>query len=43
MIRWKKDTPDRRPVEQKPDAGATVIAMPRLGGLHLRYAWRQAA
>lgn len=39
----KKDTPDRRPVDQKPDAAATVISIPRLGGLHHRYAWRQAA
>jgi putative transposase len=38
-----KDTTDRRLVEQKPDADATVISIPRLGGLHHRYAWRQAA
>ena len=39
----EKDTPDRRPIEQRPAANATVIAMPRLGGLHHRYAWRAAA
>jgi putative transposase len=39
----EKDTPDRRPVEQKPASEATVISIPRLGGLHHRYAWRQAA
>jgi len=39
----EKDTPNRRPVEQKPVANATVISMPRLSGLHHRYAWRQAA
>ena len=39
----EKDTPDRRTVEEKPSAGATVTSMPRLGGLHHRYAWRRAA
>jgi transposase InsO family protein len=38
-----KDTPNRRPVEPRPAADATVISLPRLGGLHHRYAWRQAA
>jgi transposase InsO family protein len=38
-----KDTPNRRPVENKPSAEATVIASPRVGGLHHRYGWRQAA
>ena len=39
----KKDTPNRRPVEPKPAPDATLISLPRLGGLHHRYAWRQAA
>ena len=39
----EKDTPNRRPVEPKPSANATVIAFPRLGGLHHRYGWRDAA
>lgn len=39
----KKDTPNRRTVEPKPAANATLISMPRLGGLHHRYAWREAA
>jgi putative transposase len=39
----EKDTPNRRAVEPKPAAKATVISMPRLGGLHHRYAWREAA
>ena len=39
----EKDAPNRRPVEQRPEANATVISMSRLGGLHHRYAWRQAA
>ena len=38
-----KDTPNRRPVEQKPAKNATVDSMPRLGGLHHRYCWRAAA
>jgi len=38
-----KDTPESRPVEHKPAANATVISLPRLGGLHHRYAWREAA
>jgi putative transposase len=39
----EKDTPNRRPVEPRPTADAAVISLPRLGGLHYRYAWRQAA
>jgi transposase InsO family protein len=39
----EKDTPNRRPVEQKPAANATVISNARLGGLHHRYRWREAA
>jgi hypothetical protein len=39
----EKDTPKRRPTEQKPAANAAVIAMPRLGGLCHRYSWRAAA
>jgi transposase InsO family protein len=39
-----KDSPLGRPVEQRP-AGPTssVVSLPRVGGLHHRYAWRQAA
>jgi hypothetical protein len=37
-----KDTPETRPVEHKPTAKATVISLPRLGGLHHRYAWHEA-
>ena len=39
----EKDTPNRRPIERKPAANAIVISAPRLGGLHHRYAWREAA
>jgi hypothetical protein len=38
-----KDTPHRRPVEKKPCSEATVISSPRLGGLHHRCFWREAA
>jgi len=39
----QKDTPDQRPIEPKPATGANVTSMPRLGGLHHRYSWRDAA
>jgi putative transposase len=38
-----KDTPDRRPIEGNPGDGAKVISLPRVGGLHHRYGWHQAA
>jgi putative transposase len=38
-----KDTPYQRPVEGKPSLAATVIPSARLGGLHHRYSWREAA
>ena len=38
-----KDTPDRRPIENNPGSGAKVISLPRVGGLHHRYGWQQAA
>jgi transposase InsO family protein len=39
----EKDTPNRRPVERKPSPNAVVISNARLGGLHHRYSWREAA
>jgi transposase InsO family protein len=39
----QKDTPNRRAVEQRPAMNSAVISMPRLGGLHHRYTWREAA
>ena len=39
----KKDSPVGRPIELRPRAAATVIALPRVGGPHRRYAWRRAA
>jgi hypothetical protein len=38
-----KDTPNRRPVEQKAAANTTVVSSTRLGGLHHRYSWSRAA
>ena len=38
-----KDTPNLRAVEKKPSTKATVISSDRLGGLHHRYSWREAA
>jgi hypothetical protein len=38
-----KDAPRGRPVEHRPDSTSCVISLPRVGGLHHRYAWRQAA
>ncbi len=39
----EKDAPMPRPVSNKPRGGGTVIALPRVGGLHHRYEWRLAA
>jgi transposase InsO family protein len=38
-----KDTPDKRAIEQRTAANATVVGLSRLGGLHHRYGWRVAA
>jgi putative transposase len=38
-----KDSPRGRPVEQRPGATTKVVSPARVGGLHHRYAWRQAA
>ena len=37
------DAPDRRDVEVRGSPGAKVVALPRVGGLHHRYAWSEAA
>ena len=39
----EKQTPMRRAVQQRPSASAKVIALPRVGGRHHRYEWREAA
>jgi putative transposase len=38
-----KDTPNRRPVEKQPSPTAQVRSRGRLGGLHHRYSWPEAA
>jgi len=42
-VSLEKDTPAVRVVQPKTHPAAEVIALPRLGGLHHRYAWRHAA
>jgi len=37
------DAPAGRPVESRLSTDAKVIGFPRVGGLHHRYAWREAA
>jgi hypothetical protein len=38
-----KDTPNRRAIEARPATDARLISLSRLGGLHHRYTWQQAA
>jgi len=38
-----KDAPAMRPVSSKPNRSAHLVAFPRVGGLHHRYDWQQAA
>ena len=37
------DSPCGRPIEQRPGVTSNVGSLPRVGGLHHRYAWRKAA
>ena len=39
----ERDTPFYRPVEPKPTDAFQPVALPRLGGLHHRYEWREVA
>ncbi|MCP3984849.1 MAG: transposase [bacterium] len=39
----EKNAPAGRPVERPPQADSRIVAFPRVGGLHHRYAWRAAA
>jgi len=39
----EKDTPAMRPVSSKPNPSARLVSSPRIGGLHHRYDWQQAA
>ena len=38
-----RDAPRRRPVEYRPSSAAKVIGLPRIGGLHHRHSWNEAA
>ena len=38
-----EDSPQPRPAQPRPSADAEVIAIPRVGGIHHRYEWRDAA
>jgi len=38
-----KDCPEPRPVQPRPPRDAEVVAFPRVGGIHHRYEWKQAA
>ena len=35
--------PESRPIESRPSWGAKIARLPRVGGLHHRYAWQEAA
>jgi hypothetical protein len=39
----EKDASNGRAIEPLPGTNGTVLSLPRLGGLHHRYGWRQAA
>jgi transposase InsO family protein len=38
-----RSTPSRRTATSKPNGDAEIVGHPRIGGLHHRYGWRQAA
>jgi len=38
-----KETPGARSIEMRPDLHSTIRAEPRIGGLHHRYTWSEAA
>ena len=40
---WLSDAPAGRPVNSRPSERAKVVGLPRVGGLHHRYFWREAA
>ena len=40
---WLGDAPAGRPMENRPSPDAKVVGLPRVGGLHHRYVWREAA
>jgi hypothetical protein len=38
-----RDSPMGRPTEYRPFSEAQIVGLPGVGGLHLRYGWREAA
>jgi hypothetical protein len=38
-----RDSPAGRPRENRPSPNAQIVGLPRVGGLHHRYIWREAA
>ena len=38
-----RDAPEGRAAEPRPSSGAKVVGLPRVGGLHHRYVWKDAA
>ena len=38
-----RDSPMRRPTEHRPFPEAQIVGKPRVGGLHHRYEWQEAA
>ena len=38
-----RDAPEGRPMEARPCSDAEIVGLPRVGALHHRYVWREAA
>ena len=38
-----RDSPEGRPTETRPTPAASDVGLPRVGGLHHRYVWAEAA
>ncbi len=38
-----RDSPAGGPTENRPSPDAQVVGLPRVGGIHHRYVWREAA
>ncbi len=38
-----RDAPDGRAIQTRPSSDARIIGLPRVGGLHRRYIWQEAA
>jgi len=38
-----RDSPIGRPTEHRPSSKAQIVGLPRVGGLHHRYEWQEAA